>query len=389
LAGLLAAACGQPGASGAGQAPAGGTSAAPPAASAGATAAGAEWEQQWDQLVAGAKAEGKVVVYGPPTPETRDGLTAAFEKRFGITLEYLAVGGGDAAARVISEQGAGVYAADAMLAGPDSAFRTLAAGGQVENDVMGVFAPLRPVLILPEVTDPTKYRNGKLWFVDPADRYLLRIANFVYTPVFVNTNALGAAELKGWNDLLKPEYRGKIAGADPTATGGGPGLPTASFLYVTQGEQFLRDFYFGQQPFMNTNFRVLADHLASGSYPIVYSLQTFEYVRLLDDHFPVAEAENVPGYSTAGYGFLGLLNRAPHPNAAKLFVNWMASREALQIYQDAEGYPSTRNDVDNSKMRPTIFQRPGVDYFDAASWDWVLENRPPAEQKVRELLGRR
>src|SRR4051794_21522272 len=194
---LLAAACGQPGGPGAGQAPAGGTSAAPPAASAGAPAGGAEW----DQLVAGAKAEGKVVVYGPPTPETRDQLTAAFEKRFGIALEYLAIGGGDAAARVISEQGAGVYSADAMLAGPDSAFRTLAANGHVENDVMGVFAPLRSVLILPEVTDPTKYRNGKLWFADPEDRYLLRIANFVYTPVFVNTNQVGAAELKSWNDL--------------------------------------------------------------------------------------------------------------------------------------------------------------------------------------------
>jgi iron(III) transport system substrate-binding protein len=386
---LLVAACGPTAAPGASQSPAAGVSAPSSAASAGTAASGGEGEQQWDQLVAGAKAEGKVVVYGPPTPETRDRLTAAFEKRFGVALEYLAIGGGDAAARVISEQGAGVYSADAMLAGPDSAFRTLAASGRVENDVMGVFAPLRPALILPEVTDPTKYRNGKLWFVDPADRYLLRIANFVYTPIFVNTNQIGAAELKGWNDLLKPEYRGKIAGADPTATGGGPGLPTASFLYVTQGEQYLRDFYFGQQPFMNTNFRVLADHLASGSYPIVYSLQTFEYVRLLDDHFPVAEAENLPGYSTAGYGFLGLLNRAPHPSAAKLFVNWMASREALQLYQDAEGYPSNRNDVDESRMRPTIFQRPGVDYFDAAAWDWVLENRPPAEQKVREILSRR
>ena len=243
---LLAAACSPPAAPGARQSPAGGASAPSPAARAGAAASGAEWEQQWDQLVAGAKAEGKVVVYGPPTPETRDRLTAAFEKRFGIALEYLAVGGGDAAARVISEHGAGVYAADAMLAGPDSAFRTLAASGHVENDVMGVFAPLRPVLILPEVTDPTKYRNGKLWFVDPAERYLLRIANFVYTPIFVNTSQIGAGELKGWNDLLKPEYRGKIAGADPTATGGGPGLPTASFLYVTQGEEFLRDFYFGQ-----------------------------------------------------------------------------------------------------------------------------------------------
>jgi iron(III) transport system substrate-binding protein len=362
-----------------------GASAPAPAAGAGTTAGGAEW----DQLVAAAKAEGKVVVYGPPTAETRDQIPAAFEKRFGIPMEYLAVAGGDAATRVTSEHGAGVYTADVMIAGADSMFRFLAAGGQVENDTMGVLAPLRPALILPEVTDPSKYRNGKLWFADPEGRFILRIVNFVYTPVFLNTNQVRVADITSWHDLLKPQYKGKIAGADPTNVGSGPGLPTASFLYVTQGEQFLRDFYLGQDPFFNTNFRVLADHLASGAHPIVYSLQTQEYVRLVDDGFPVAEAENVAGYSSAGYGFLGLLNRAPHPNAAKLFLNWMGTREALQIYQDTQGYPSTRNDVDHSRMRPTIFQRPGVEYFDTADWDWVLEHRPTTERKVRELLVRR
>jgi ABC-type Fe3+ transport system substrate-binding protein len=386
---LLVVACGQPAPPGAAQSPGGGASVSAPAVGAGTAASGAEWEQQWNQLLASAKAEGKVIVYGPPTPETRDRLTAAFEKRFGITMEYLAVAGGDAAARVTNEHGAGVYSADAMIAGADSAFRALAASGHVQNDVMGVLAPLRPVLILPEVTDPSKYRNGKLWFADPEDRYFLRITNFVYTPVFVNTDHVRVADLRSWSDLLKPAYRGKIAGHDPTSSGGGPGLPTASFLYVTQGEQYLRDLYLGQQPFYNTNFRVLADHLANGSYPIVFSLQTQEYVRLADERFPVAEAEHVPGYSAAGYGFLGLLNQAPHPNAAKLFVNWMASREALQIYQDTQGYPSTRNDMDNSLMRPTSFHRAEIDYFDSADWDWVLEYRPPTERKVRELLGRR
>src|SRR5262249_48478840 len=222
----------------------------------------------------------------------------------------------------------------------------------------------------------------------PEGRYILRIVSFIYTPIFLNTDIVRVADVRAWSDLLKPEYKGKMAGHDPTA-GSGPGLPTASFLYVTQGEQFLRDFYLGQQPFYNSNFRVLADQLANGSYPIVFSLQTQEYVRLANEHFPVAEAENVPGYIAAGYGFLGLLNHAPHPNAAKLFVNWMATREALQIYQDAEGYPSTRNDVDDSRMRRTIFPRPGTDYFDSGDWDWVLEYRPVTEQKVRELLGRR
>jgi ABC-type Fe3+ transport system substrate-binding protein len=218
---------------------------------------------------------------------------------------------------------------------------------------------------------------------------VLRITDFIYTPVFLNTNHVQIADLRSWSDLLKPEYRGKIAGHDPTISGSGPGLPTASFLYVTQGEQYMRDLYLGQQPFYNSNFRVLADHLATGAHPIAVSLQTQEYVRVLKDGFPVAEAENLPGYTTGGYGFLGLMDQAPHPKAAKLFVNWMAGREALQIYGDTQGYPSTRSDTDPSALRKTIFPKPGVEYFDTADWAWVMENRPPTEQKVREILGRR
>src|SRR5262249_51912026 len=150
--------------------------------------------------------------YGPPTAETRDRLMAAFEKRFGIPLEYLGIAGADAAARLTSEHAAGVYSADAIIAGSDSMFRSLAARGQGQNGVMGVLAPLRPVLLLPEVTDTSKYRNGKLWFAEPEGRYILRITNFVYTPVFLNTDRVRVADIQSWHDLLKPEYRGKIAG---------------------------------------------------------------------------------------------------------------------------------------------------------------------------------
>jgi iron(III) transport system substrate-binding protein len=102
VAALVLAACGQQGPSGAEQ-----PSKPASSASAEASAGAAQWEQQWNQLIAAAKAEGKVVVYGPPTPETRDQLTAAFEKRFGIPMEYQAVPGAVAASLLTCEDGAG------------------------------------------------------------------------------------------------------------------------------------------------------------------------------------------------------------------------------------------------------------------------------------------
>ena len=44
----------------------------------------------------------------------------------------------------------------------------------------------------------------------------------------------------------------------------------------------------------------------------------------------VPNTTEVPGFSTAGNGYVVLFNRAPHPNAAKLFVNWLLSSRLLK-----------------------------------------------------------
>ena len=72
---------------------------------------------------------------------------------------------------------------------------------------------------------------------------------------------------------------------------------------------------------------------------------------------------------------LALLNKAPHPNAARLFTNWLLSREGQTIYQElaaSAGSPSESLRVDVPKeVIPPIYRRvPGVDYVmvDRAEW---------------------
>src|SRR5262245_21027641 len=137
-------------------------------------ASGAAWEQAWNDLIAAARREGTVVVLGPPTPELRQRMPAAFRQRFGITVEYTGQPSGDFAARLASERSAGIYTADIVISGSNSMYEVLAGRGQVENGSMGMLAPLRPVLILPEVLDTSKYRMGKLVFMDPAGEYVYR-----------------------------------------------------------------------------------------------------------------------------------------------------------------------------------------------------------------------
>jgi ABC-type Fe3+ transport system substrate-binding protein len=85
---------------------------------------------------------------------------------------------------------------------------------------------------------------------------------------------------------------------------------------------------------------------------------------------------------------MAVFSKAPHPNAARLFVNWMASREGVGLYARALVAPSTRTDVDESFLDPRKIPRPGTKYFDNAGWDYNVQQREQAQLRVRELLRR-
>lgn len=95
--------------------------------------AAAAWEDQWNGWISAAKKEGKIVVYGSTTPELRVHLPKAFEKRFGIKMEYNALKGRELASRIRSERAAGIFNADAVIAGAGSTFTVIAKKGKIKN----------------------------------------------------------------------------------------------------------------------------------------------------------------------------------------------------------------------------------------------------------------
>ncbi|HKZ50237.1 MAG TPA: hypothetical protein VJ256_00565, partial [Dehalococcoidia bacterium] len=132
---------------------------ATPAPTAPATAgAKPAWEQEWDQVLAAAKREGKVAVQSDIGPALRQALTGPFEKKYGITVEHLGVAGREIPPRVKTERDAGQYLWDVYIHGTTTALESMIP--------MGAFDPIEPALILPEVKDPKNWRQGKLWFAD-------------------------------------------------------------------------------------------------------------------------------------------------------------------------------------------------------------------------------
>ena len=198
-----------------------------------------DWKKTWDDTLAAAKKEGKVTVVGSPDPVMRNNVIPAFERRFpGIKVDYLAGRSADIVERVKLERGSGIYSVDAYLSGPDTQYNILHAEKLID--------PLRPYLILPEVTEGKNWKPGKLWFMDKDGAYVLRLFNSVDSLIFINTDFVKPEEMKAAKDLLNPKWQGKISTEDPTSDRGSGGN-TAANIYSQLGGDFAKTLYVGQK----------------------------------------------------------------------------------------------------------------------------------------------
>jgi ABC-type Fe3+ transport system substrate-binding protein len=373
--GALLAACQTPAAAPTGTGPA--PTAAKSAPTAGAANSNAE--QQWAALVAAAQQEGRLSLHGPPTPETRQQVAAAFEKRFGIPVEYNALRTSELGSKMISEQQAGIVSIDAMLSGLGTFADVLYPAGLV--------ADLKPVLILPEVTDPAHWYADPPLFMDPEGQKMMRLFNSATPLIAVNRNQVDPSRLKKAQNLLDPTYKGKIVSDDPLVPGPGS-IPPAYFLDLF-GVDFVKKL-FGEQAFITRDSRQRADGLARGQYPIALVPGSADVQKLQADGFPVEVVvlEDAPGFTSGAFGVSVLVKGAPHPNAAKLFVNWIASKEGLEVYSRTQAEVGMRKDLDYTRWVPDFaIPKPGVNYTATYSWKFKTETQPAAQEKLKQILN--
>ena len=347
-----------------------------------AAAQNAAWKQSWEQTLATAKEEGKVVVSGPPSQELRKVLPSAFKARYGINMEYLGGRSTESAARMRAERHAGIHSIDVVFAGIQSMALTFHREKMLQ--------PLKPALQLPEVVDGKKWKKGKLWFADPEEQYILRLANTVTTMFHINTKDVKPGEIRSVKDLLNPKWKGKIALQDPTIPGSGSNQ--AAHLYFQHGEDFVKQLYVDQKPMISRDTRQITDGLARGIYPISLGAEDADVEKLRKEGIPVAILENLTDLYpeiSASFGQVAIIDNAPHPNAAKVFVNWIASKEGNEVFNRAMGTVPTRNDIDESHLPPEIVPKDGVQYFDTYDWEFTVTTKEMVRQRMKELLSAR
>ena len=102
----------------------------------------ADWKKTWDQTLAAAKAEGKVVIIGQPSPAMRNEVIPAFTKRFGIQVEYISGPSSQLIGKIRTERQSGIYSIDVFLSNGSTAINVQYAEKMLD--------PLKPLLLLPE-----------------------------------------------------------------------------------------------------------------------------------------------------------------------------------------------------------------------------------------------
>ncbi len=307
------------------------------------------WQLDWEKTIKAAEEEGAVTIYmtGAFEPVFRD----VFQKKFPKIKVISATGRGpELSQRVMSERRAEKFAVDLYISGNISPYTVFYRAKILE--------PIKPLLILPEVTDPAVWYEGKQHYDDPEGRYI-----FVFegTPrsgeITFNTKLVNPAEIKSYWDLLNPKWKGKIVSVDPLV----PGPISAAHIFFYRqtdlGAEFLRRLHAETDIAIVRSNEQMLDWLSAGKFAFGIGARDVDTAMMqglpLNQFLPgsLREGSSVTAYN----GTLSFFNRAPHPNAAKVVVNWLLSREGQSAWLAANQrtgglYDSLREDISREKV---------------------------------------
>jgi ABC-type Fe3+ transport system substrate-binding protein len=271
-------------------------------------------------LIAAAQKEGQVTWYTTQiTNQFGRPAMEAFQKRYGIRVNFVRADSIELAARMLNEAQAGRLQAD------------------VYDGTATAPAIKRAGLALRWLPDraaqwPQAYRD--------VEEYWIATNIYVHTPAY-NTNLVPqGSEPRTFSDLLDPKWKGRMAWATHATSSGALGFigVVLADLGEEPGKAYLRKLAGQNIIQLGGSARTVVDQSVAGEYPVV--LQIFNHQPVISarrgapiDWIPMSPAMAVLCVT-------GVTRDAPHPNAGKLLVDFFVSDEGQKLFRDADYIPA-------------------------------------------------
>lgn len=337
----------------------------------------AEWEQEWDRLIAAAKQEGKLSIFTLAGSGYRKGADG-FEKAFGIPVEHASESSASVwVPKMEKEREASIYSYDVVVVPPNSAL--------IRLKPKGAWDPIRPVIFRPDVLDDKAWREGfEKQFMD-LDRQLA----FGYTydvnhMVAIDTTEVRPDEIKGIRDLLDPKWKGRLMITD--VRNGSIWIPMQWVRSQVPGaDELIKKLLVDQQSTFLRDDRARAEAVVRKKFPVglgilASAMKEFRdagvagHVKFLD----IPELDYATTYTVLLY------NKAPHPNAAKLFINWFLTREGQTTW--CKEIPQNSGRADVEPFNPDGLATPGNQYY-FANHESEYEKQTETLKFISGLVG--
>ncbi|HSE88592.1 MAG TPA: extracellular solute-binding protein [Candidatus Binatia bacterium] len=338
------------------------------------------WQLEWEKTLAAAKKEGQVAIYISGYEE----VLPDFQKEYPeIKVSAVTGRGSQLSQRLLAERRAEKYLADVVSSGGVTTYQQLFPAK--------VFDPIKPALLLPEITDTSKWYQGKHHYTDPENQYVFSyVGSATYGSVSYNTKLVDVKDFKSYWDLLNAKWKGKIISRDIRVPGPGSGNARLFYHLPDVGPSFIRRLYGEMDVTLFRDYRQGTDWLGVGKAAICFfcEVDVSKQQGLPVDTFGPGVFKEGAGL-VQQFGTLTLVNRAPHPNAAKVFINWLLSRKgqiALQKNMLNTENPADSLRIDIPKDDVPLFNRriDGVKYIDTSKPEW--QDMKPILDVMNEAL---
>lgn len=341
----------------------------------------AEWEVEWGKTLEKGRKEGLVTFYNTLGSEVRNAFNDTFPKATGIGMDFVTGNSSQIVAKIFTEGNAGLNLVDVYAGGLNTI---------IELKSKGYLQPIKSSLILPEVLNPDMWVNKTLPFADiNKDTFFSFRANPGGWWITINTDFVKKEELSSFYDLLNPRWKGKIALNDVTAPGSGLRWFSMSVLYYGLSLDYMKQLT-KQEPFMTRDERIHMEWIARGKYPIGIAASNdmvAEFKKAGAPILDISPKEEIP-YISTGAGTVVLLSKTRHPNAAKVFINWLLSREGQTIFSRARQDTSARVDVPTDHLPSHRIMDPNEKYLIINSEEVLTDPRwIELQDKSKEIFA--